>query len=92
MTAGDPAAGGHGRPAARRTIGGGYYLAPPDPDPRPAHSLPAADVRRLDLHTALVTAGVPPLPGDGDAIRAVAQLDDTTVRTVIAWITSAAAR
>ncbi|MFD3452337.1 hypothetical protein ACFWVC_09150 [Streptomyces sp. NPDC058691] len=66
--------------------------APPrSHDTTPA--LSAVDARWVDLHAALIAAGVPPLPGDSSAVRALARsLDDATVGAVVAWIDSAAAR
>ncbi|MFI1395819.1 hypothetical protein [Streptomyces sp. NPDC020681] len=65
-----------------------YFLPAPDPKQRLPFALPAADKRRLDLHAALTTTGVPPLPGDLDAIKALCTLDERTLATVLRWITS----
>ncbi|MFE0627380.1 hypothetical protein ACFW3D_10445 [Streptomyces sp. NPDC058864] len=60
--------------------------------PLGAH-LAAVDARWVELHAALIAAGVPPLPGDSDAVHTIArQLDDATVSSVVAWIDSAASR
>ncbi|WP_274564708.1 hypothetical protein [Streptomyces spiramyceticus] len=53
----------------------------------PYRPLPA-DKHRLDLHAALTTTGIAPLPGDLDAIKVLSTLDDATVRTVLRWITN----
>ncbi|WP_217625896.1 hypothetical protein [Streptomyces lunaelactis] len=65
-----------------------YLLPSPDPNQRLPFALPAADKRRLDVHAALTTTGIPPLPGDLDAIKALCTLDDRTLTTVLRWITS----
>lgn len=76
------------------SLDGDYFLAPPSADAQNApHGLSATDARWVDLHTALISAGVPPLPGDSSAVRTIARrLDDATVGAVVAWIDSAAAR
>ncbi|WP_344494151.1 hypothetical protein [Streptomyces enissocaesilis] len=51
-------------------------------------TLSAADRRRLDLHAALTTTGIAPLPGDLEAICVLSMLDDTTINAVLRWITS----
>ncbi|GGX14498.1 hypothetical protein [Streptomyces chryseus] len=65
-----------------------YALLAPRAERRPSFTLAATDRRRLDLHAALTTTGVAPLPGDLEAIDALSRLDDTTVRSVLRWITS----
>ncbi|MCX4825608.1 hypothetical protein OG883_38315 [Streptomyces sp. NBC_01142] len=67
---------------------GDYFLPAPDPKQRLSFTLAAPDKRRLDLHAALTTTGIAPLPGDLHAIHALCTLDDTTIRTVLRWITS----
>ncbi|MGW7331566.1 hypothetical protein ACWGIU_23870 [Streptomyces sp. NPDC054840] len=57
-------------------------------DPRHAWSLKPLDRRRLDLHAALTTVGVPPLPGDLEAIHTLSALDDTTNAALVRWITA----
>ncbi|MEU4092618.1 hypothetical protein [Streptomyces sp. NPDC026673] len=58
-----------------------------------AQTLAAVDARWVELHAALIAAGVPPLPGDSDAVHTIARrLDDATVSAVVAWIDSAASR
>ncbi|WP_254708542.1 hypothetical protein [Streptomyces lunaelactis] len=73
------------RPPTPRTT---TFSHPPDPNQRLPFALPAADKRRLDVHAALTTTGIPPLPGDLDAIKALCTLDDRTLTTVLRWITS----
>ncbi|MCM2579929.1 hypothetical protein [Streptomyces meridianus] len=64
----------------------GNVLAPPQPTRQPEHTLPATDVHRIDLHAALIAAGVPPMPGDAWAVRQIAGLDSATVGAVVAWL------
>ncbi|TXS19875.1 hypothetical protein EAO71_33545 [Streptomyces sp. ms191] len=68
-----------------------YPLPAPAPGSRIPLPLRPADRRRLDLHAALTTAGIAPLPGDLDAIEALCALDDTTHLALQRWITRAAA-
>jgi hypothetical protein len=71
--------------APQHSIDGDYYLAPP------ARPLSPADARWIELHTALISAGVPPQPGDRTVVHTLAsQLDDTTVDAIVAWIDIAA--
>ncbi|XEC29378.1 hypothetical protein JAO84_00125 [Streptomyces fradiae] len=65
---------------------GDYALPAPDPASRLADPLEPADRRRLELHAALTTAGIAPLPGDLDAITALCELDDTTHAALRRWI------
>ncbi|MFD5099275.1 hypothetical protein [Streptomyces albidochromogenes] len=65
-----------------------YALLARRPERRPSFALAATDRRRLDLHAALTTTGVAPLPGDLEAIDVLSRLDDSTVRSVLRWITS----
>ncbi|MFE7587470.1 hypothetical protein ACFU5Y_38595 [Streptomyces gardneri] len=64
----------------------------PLPAPVPTHSLSVrlepADRRRLELHAALTTAGIAPLPGDLDAIEALCALDDTTHIALRRWLSA----
>ncbi|MBC2905743.1 hypothetical protein [Streptomyces cupreus] len=68
---------------------GDYVLPAPDPASRLSLSLEPADRRRLELHAALTTAAIAPLPGDLDAIEALCQLDDTTNAALRRWINHA---
>lgn len=56
---------------------------PPAPGSTP---LSASDRHRIDLHAALIAAGVPPMPGDAWAVRQIAALDSATVGAVVAWL------
>ncbi|MGA5193543.1 hypothetical protein [Streptomyces exfoliatus] len=65
----------------------GDDLVPPaEPTGRPSDRLEPADRRRLELHAALTTAGIAPLPGDMDAIEALCRLGDTTHVALRRWI------
>ncbi|MET9434252.1 hypothetical protein [Streptomyces sp. NPDC006551] len=66
---------------------GDYMLPAPAPASRLPLPLAPEDRRRLDLHAALTTAGIAPLPGDLDAIEALCRLDDTTHTALQRWIT-----
>ncbi|WP_327262241.1 hypothetical protein OG444_12480 [Streptomyces sp. NBC_01232] len=60
--------------------------ATPDPQEQSAGRISAAHGRRLALHAALTTAGIPPLAGDCHAIEVVSALDDTTNAAIRRWI------
>lgn len=66
-----------------------YPLPPPAPATRLSFPLDPADHRRLELHAALTTAGIAPLPGDLAAIEALCTLDDSTHIALRRWITRA---
>lgn len=57
-------------------------------DPRLTWSLQPSDRRRLDLHAALTTIGIPPLPDDLETIHTLSALDDTTNAVLVRWITT----
>lgn len=61
-----------------------------EPEPAPSSSLSdrlqPVDRRRLELHAALTTAGIAPLPGDLDAIEVLCTLDDTTHSALRRWL------
>ncbi|MCT4352183.1 hypothetical protein M5362_03435 [Streptomyces sp. Je 1-79] len=72
---------------ARGSAGfGDCPLPAPEPSSRLSIRLEPADRRRLELHAALTTAGIAPLPGDLDAIEALCTLDDTTHSTLRRWL------
>ncbi|MFF3837502.1 hypothetical protein [Streptomyces sp. NPDC001930] len=72
---------------ARGTMAfGDYPLPAPEPSSCLAIRLEPADRRRLELHAALTTAGIAPLPGDLDAIEALCTLDDTTHIALRRWL------
>lgn len=60
----------------------------PDASRRPPQAMSAADRRRLELHAALIRAGVAPAPGDLHAVEALSALDETVNEAVRRWITS----
>lgn len=64
-----------------------YPLPPPAAATRLSFPLEPADRRRLELHAALTTAGIAPLPGDLAAIEALCTLDDSTHIALQRWIT-----
>lgn len=63
-----------------------YPLPAPAPSSRLSIRLEPSDRRRLELHAALTTAGIAPLPGDLDAIEALCTLDDTTHIALRRWL------
>ncbi|MFB7375190.1 hypothetical protein ACFC0D_35760 [Streptomyces sp. NPDC056222] len=65
---------------------GDYPLPAPAASTRLTVALDPADRRRLELHAALTTAGIAPLPGDLDAIEALCTLDDFTHIALQRWI------
>ncbi|MEU3693156.1 hypothetical protein [Streptomyces narbonensis] len=72
---------------ARGTMAFGDYPLPAlGPTSRVSIPLEPADRRRLELHAALTTAGIAPLPGDLDAIEALCTLDDTTHIALRRWL------
>ncbi|MEU9419069.1 hypothetical protein [Streptomyces sp. NPDC051000] len=42
----------------------------------------------MDLQAALTTAGIPPLPGDLEAIHTLSALEDTINAALVRWITT----
>ncbi|SEE24133.1 hypothetical protein SAMN05428939_7846 [Streptomyces sp. TLI_105] len=68
---------------------GDRLLPAPESASRLSASLEPADRRRLELHAALTTAGIAPLPGDLDAIEALCQLNDTTHVALRRWLSHA---
>ncbi|MEH0474740.1 hypothetical protein QA943_38910 [Streptomyces sp. B21-097] len=58
----------------------------PDPSRRLLPAMAPADRRRLELHAALVRAGVAPEAGDLHAVEALSALDDTVNEAVRRWI------
>ncbi|MFF8840356.1 hypothetical protein [Streptomyces sp. NPDC015130] len=68
------------------TAFGDHPQPAPAPTNCPSLRLEPADRRRLELHAALTTAGIAPLPGDLDAIEALCTLDDTTHIALRRWL------
>ncbi|MGW7469955.1 hypothetical protein ACWGJT_36160 [Streptomyces xantholiticus] len=75
-----------GRMAYGTFVSAECSLPAPDAGRRTAVSLEPSDRRRLELHAALTTAGVAPLPGDLAAIDALCALDDTTHSALQRWL------
>ncbi|MCX4706806.1 hypothetical protein OG252_01120 [Streptomyces sp. NBC_01352] len=63
-----------------------YLLPPPNPAQRLSLTLNPRDQRRLDLHAALTTAGIPPRPEDRDAIDQLSALPATVNATLLRWL------
>ncbi|KOU63909.1 hypothetical protein ADK57_20510 [Streptomyces sp. MMG1533] len=63
-----------------------YLLPPPNPAQRLDISVGPRDRRRLDLHAALTTAGVPPQLEDREAIDQLSALPDSINMTIQRWI------
>ncbi|MFF3943141.1 hypothetical protein [Streptomyces phaeofaciens] len=63
-----------------------YLLAPPNPAERISYSIDPRDRRRLDLHAALTTAGIPPRPEDRDAIDQLSALPAGINTTLQRWL------
>ncbi|WP_333737250.1 hypothetical protein [Streptomyces sp. IBSBF 2806] len=58
----------------------------PDPSRRLPSAMGPADRRRLELHAALIRAGVAPASGDLHAVETLSALDDTVNDAVRRWI------
>ncbi|WP_225889155.1 hypothetical protein [Streptomyces resistomycificus] len=63
-----------------------YLLPPPNPAQRLDIAVGPRDRRRLDLHAALTTAGVPPQLEDREAIDHLSALPDSINTTIQRWI------
>ncbi|OQR63546.1 hypothetical protein B6E66_14355 [Streptomyces maremycinicus] len=61
-------------------------MAPPNPAERLSYSIDPRDRRRLDLHAALTTAGIPPRPEDRDAIDELSALPAGINATLQRWL------
>ncbi|GGX63460.1 hypothetical protein [Streptomyces fructofermentans] len=64
----------------------GGHLPPPDPAQRFNLMVGPRDRRRLDLHAALTSAGVPPQCNDREAIDHLSDLPDSVSDCVQRWI------
>jgi hypothetical protein len=60
-----------------------YLLPPPNPAER---LITPRDQRRLALHAALTTAGIPPRPEDRDAIDQLSALPTSINTTLQRWL------
>ncbi|MDQ1051517.1 hypothetical protein [Streptomyces sp. V4I2] len=63
-----------------------YLLPPPNPAHRLGYTLNPRDQRRLALHAALTTAGIPPRPEDRDAIDQLSALPNSINTTLQRWL------
>ncbi|MFC9290292.1 hypothetical protein [Streptomyces sp. NPDC057052] len=68
-----------------------FLLAPPAPARRFELPLDPRDVRRLELHAVLTTAGIAPMPGDREAIEQLSALPHSVQSTLHRWLTHALA-
>jgi hypothetical protein len=63
-----------------------YLLPPPNPAERLSTLITPRDQRRLALHAALTTAGIPPRPEDRDAIDQLSALPSSIKTTLQRWL------
>ncbi|MGW0337140.1 hypothetical protein ACWD0J_35855 [Streptomyces sp. NPDC003011] len=63
-----------------------YLLPPPNPAERLSSLINPRDQRRLALHAALTTAGIPPRPEDRDAIDQLSALPAGINTTLQRWL------
>lgn len=61
-------------------------LLPPNPSERLSILIDPRDQRRLALHAALTTAGIPPRPEDRDAINQLSALPASINTTLQRWL------
>lgn len=61
-------------------------LPPPNPAHRISFTIDPRDQRRLDLHAALTTAGIPPHPEDRDAIDQLSALPASINAALQRWL------
>ncbi|MEU0581038.1 hypothetical protein ABZ465_27850 [Streptomyces griseoincarnatus] len=73
-------------PPADGQPAGDYPLAPPDAPTRVGSPIDPRDRRRLDLHAALTTAGIPPRPEDREAIEHLSALSAGINSTIQRWL------
>ncbi|MER6291171.1 hypothetical protein [Streptomyces sviceus] len=73
-------------PAAAAGQDTGYLLPPPNPSERLSILITPRDQRRLALHAALTTAGIPPRPEDRDAIDQLSALPPSINTTLQRWL------
>lgn len=75
------------QPPPSRPPGSPAPSAAARPGTAPASASPAqAALNTLALDGALLEAGIPATAADQDAVQRLAQLDQTTVATIAAWI------
>ncbi|WP_327320290.1 hypothetical protein [Streptomyces sp. NBC_01235] len=63
-----------------------YLLPPPNPVKRLSLTIAPRDQRRIDLHAALTAAGIPPYPGDRDAIDQLSALSGSVNAALQRWL------
>ncbi|MFI7503986.1 hypothetical protein ACIBVL_37005 [Streptomyces sp. NPDC049687] len=63
-----------------------YLLPPPNPAERLGLTISPRDQRRIDLHAALTSAGIPPYPDDRDAIEQLSALSDNVNAALQRWL------
>ncbi|MEV5997837.1 hypothetical protein AB0M25_00500 [Streptomyces griseomycini] len=63
-----------------------YLLAPPNPAHRLDVTIAPRDRRRLELQAALTAAGIPPRPGDREAIDSLSALSAGVNTTIQRWL------
>ncbi|MDQ1042052.1 hypothetical protein [Streptomyces sp. V4I2] len=63
-----------------------YLLPPPNPAERLSVLIDPRDQRRLDLHAVLTAAGIPPRPGDREAIDQLSALPASINTTLQRWL------
>ncbi|MER6288406.1 hypothetical protein [Streptomyces sviceus] len=63
-----------------------FLLPPPNPSERLSILIDPRDQRRLALHAALTTAGIPPRPEDRDAINQLSALPASINTTLQRWL------
>ncbi|MFF7759362.1 hypothetical protein [Streptomyces griseorubiginosus] len=84
--AGDPAQTSWPPAAAPAEQDMDYLLPPPNPSERLSTLIDPRDQRRLALHAALTTAGIPPRPEDRDAINQLSALPASINTTLQRWL------
>ncbi|MFI6937545.1 hypothetical protein [Streptomyces sp. NPDC050287] len=63
-----------------------YLLPPPNPAERLSVLVDPRDQRRLELHAVLTAAGIPPRPGDREAIDQLSALPASINTTLQRWL------
>ncbi|MGC0344141.1 hypothetical protein [Streptomyces sp. SLBN-8D4] len=87
LYAGDPAESAWPPAAGQDT---NCLLPPPNPTERLSIPIAPRDQRRLALHAALTTAGIPPRPEDRDAIDQLSALPANINTTLQRWLSHTA--
>ncbi|MDG9709388.1 hypothetical protein [Streptomyces sp. DH10] len=63
-----------------------FLLPPPNPIERLKAAITPRDQRRLELNATLTAAGIPPCPGDREAIEQLSALPDGINATLQRWL------